>query len=533
MSADLVPRATSLSDIYHPEDVPAQAPRWTALTAAFEARYGHAPAFVSRAPGRVNIIGEHIDYSLYPVLPMAISADAILAVSYTPADPSSARTTFRIEIANLLGDKFPPATFDVPIEGDVEIVAADHHWGNYFKCGLSGALELLRRKAGGKAGVRPADMRVMMDGSVPVGGGLSSSAAFTTASALAVMFANGVTEVDKTELTELAIVSERGVGVNSGGMDQSASVFSTKHSALLVDFVPSLTVTPISFPATSPALTFLIAQSFVTSEKKITAPIHYNLRVAECSLAAAYLNAASNPAGTVLPADNSPLAISLRSFATAHLASNNGGDGSSPLESLIKTVEETLTKEEGYTREEIASVLGLSVPDLEARYMSKFPVRADRFRLRQRALHVFREARRVESFMRLLSNASSTTSSAVDALGGTPPDTSALNTALGDLLNETQASCRDMYECSCPEIDTICDVARRAGSYGSRLTGAGWGGSTVHLVAADKVEDVKAALRREYYDEIGITGSKLDEALVVSKPGSGTCLAVMSDFQSQ
>ena len=56
-----------------------------------------------------------------------------------------------------------------------------------------------------------------MDGTVPAGGGLSSSAAFTSTSALAVMIANGEETVDKTELTELAIVSERAVGVNSGG----------------------------------------------------------------------------------------------------------------------------------------------------------------------------------------------------------------------------------------------------------------------------------------------------------------------------
>lgn len=209
-----VPTATTLSDIYHPEDVASQTPRWTALTTAFTSRYGHAPSFVSRSPGRVNIIGEHIDYSLYPTLPMAITADTILAISSTPTPADS--PTFTIEIANLLGDKFPSSTFEIPVDGEVEIDPKSHDWANYFKCGLSGALQLLRRKRGAE-GVRCASMKVMMDGTVPVGGGLSSSAAFTTASALAVMHANGEGEVDKTELTELAIVSERGVGVNSGG----------------------------------------------------------------------------------------------------------------------------------------------------------------------------------------------------------------------------------------------------------------------------------------------------------------------------
>lgn len=56
-----------------------------------------------------------------------------------------------------------------------------------------------------------------MDGTVPAGGGLSSSAAFVSASALAVMVANGETNINKKDLTEVAIVSERAVGVNSGG----------------------------------------------------------------------------------------------------------------------------------------------------------------------------------------------------------------------------------------------------------------------------------------------------------------------------
>ena len=64
---------------------------------------------------------------------------------------------------------------------------------------------------------KPKSMKILVDGTVPTGGGLSSSAAFVTASALAVMVANGEQTVDKTKLTELAIVSERAVGVNSGG----------------------------------------------------------------------------------------------------------------------------------------------------------------------------------------------------------------------------------------------------------------------------------------------------------------------------
>jgi galactokinase len=209
-----VPVATSLEDIYTHDAVAAQTKRWDALLSKFQTLYGHAAEFVARSPGRVNIIGEHIDYSLYSVLPMAITADSLIAVSTT--DENNKEGTFRIQIANVQDAKFPAHDFDIPYDA-VDIDATVHEWTNYFKSGLRGALELLRKKHAGPAEFRPKSMRILMDGTVPAGGGLSSSAAFVSSSALAVMVANGAQTVDKTELTELAIVSERAVGVNSGG----------------------------------------------------------------------------------------------------------------------------------------------------------------------------------------------------------------------------------------------------------------------------------------------------------------------------
>lgn len=208
-----VPVASSLADIYPPTALSVEEPRWNGLLAKFEKEYGHHAQFIARSPGRVNIIGEHIDYSLYSVLPMAITADAIIAVCTTPTAVDA--TTFTVRVRNVQDAKFAPGEFQVQVGGDVEIDSTKFEWTNYFKSGLRGALGLLYKKKG--ADFRPRNMDVLMDGTVPVGGGLSSSAAFVTASALAVMAANGESTVDKKELTELAIVSERAVGVNSGG----------------------------------------------------------------------------------------------------------------------------------------------------------------------------------------------------------------------------------------------------------------------------------------------------------------------------
>jgi len=141
---------------------------------------------------------------------MAVTVDVLLAIKIRKDSTS-------IRIANVSGEKFPARDLEIPQGGAeaIEIDATVHEWSNYFKAGLRGASELLGKKREGK--FTSVGMDVLVDGSVPAGGGLSSSAAFVCASALAVMRANGEEVVDKTELTELAIVSERAVGVNSGG----------------------------------------------------------------------------------------------------------------------------------------------------------------------------------------------------------------------------------------------------------------------------------------------------------------------------
>ncbi|KAF2445287.1 galactokinase-like protein [Karstenula rhodostoma CBS 690.94] len=513
-----VPTATSLRDIYPEDAVPVQAKRWERILAKFKETYGKPAEFVARSPGRVNIIGEHIDYSLYEVLPMAITADFVMAVAVRPSEEKP-----RVRIANVQSAKFPSREFEIPTEGTIPIDASEHEWTNYFKSGLKGVTELLSKKQGKQ--FVSVGMDVMCDGTVPSGGGLSSSASFTCTTALGVLTANGETKVNKKELCELAIVSEREVGVNSGGMDQAASVFSLRGSALYVSFKPALDYKTLEFPHTDPELTFVTAQSFVAADKHVTAPVCYNLRVVECTLAAVFLSKVFGL--KELPQDSSPLGVSLRGFHDTYFEEKQGvadnnktsvADFEDQLNKLVQLAGDYLPQEEGYSRSDICALLGVSEDELNQRYMSKFPVRAEKFKLRQRALHVFTEALRVIKFRQILSSP--------------PSDGQELIKALGDLMNDTQTSCRDVYDCSCPELDELCDLARGAGAAGSRLTGAGWGGCSVHLVPKDKVEAVKQAWEENYYKKRfpDITKEKLEEAVVVSKPGSGSMvLKVVGD----
>jgi galactokinase len=213
---ELVPQTENIAEVYATDDasVTAVAPehqaRFNGLISKFNQVYSHRPDFVSRSPGRVNIIGEHIDYNLYDVLPTAVSVDVIMAVKVTPTNGEP-----YVKIANVQPEKFPSREFTVPRDTDIEIDPKHHEWVNYFKAGLSGALKFLR-KAKQDGSFTPASVEVLVDGNVPPGGGISSSAAFVCSSALAVMKANNH-NVSKQDLLDLAVVSERAVGVYSGG----------------------------------------------------------------------------------------------------------------------------------------------------------------------------------------------------------------------------------------------------------------------------------------------------------------------------
>ena len=347
-------------------------------------------------------------------------------------------------------------------------------------------------------------------------------------------------------------------------MDQAASVLSEIGSALYVSFVPKLHASPVKIPQTDPEIVFLAAQSYVQADKQATASIHYNLRVVECALAAECLAKIFRLERPLKP-DSSPLTISLRSFHDAYFCQKEDvknditdtpvEDFRQQLDKLIHMTDEYLMQEDGYTLEEISQILGESEDNLRSKFMEKVPVRADRFMLRQRALHVFTEARRVIDFMTLLSSppvpyqtdtgAKDHTSAKDDepdngndgiTANNGRNDYSTYLRHLGALMNETQDSCRDVYDCSAPELDELCQLALSAGAYGSRLTGAGWGGCSVHLVPADKVDAVMEKWREGYYKkkfaEMGKDGDldlEKEGAVVKSRPGSGSCIVLIDD----
>ena len=87
-------------------------------------------------------------------------------------------------------------------------------------------------------------------------------------------------------------------------------------------------------------------------------------------------------------------------------------------------------------------------------------------------------------------------------------------------MNESHYSCRDNYECSCPELDELTEICRKSGAYGSRLTGAGWGGCSVSLIPKDKLDDFLANVKAQYYSKINKLDA-FDTFAFPTKPSDG------------
>jgi N-acetylgalactosamine kinase len=95
-------------------------------------------------------------------------------------------------------------------------------------------------------------------------------------------------------------------------------------------------------------------------------------------------------------------------------------------------------------------------------------------------------------------------------------------------MDASHTSCRDLYECSCPELEELVALAKARGALGARLTGAGWGGCAVMLVPEALVTTFLADLQRLFYDKRVADGTlppaELPSALFATKPGAGAAL---------
>jgi N-acetylgalactosamine kinase len=224
---------------------------------------GAGDAVLARAPGRVNLIGEHTDYNGFPVLPFAIERDVVVA--------GRARDDGIVDAASR-EPRFPPRRFPATLP---LAPFADGDWGNYVKAATDALL-----RAGASLG--GASLRV--DGTVPIDAGVSSSSALVVAAALAQLSLAGV-PFDRVALAETLARGERYVGTLSGGMDQAAILLAKPGHAVRLDFFP-LRARAVAVPDDA---CFILAHSLARAAKAGAARGHYNQRVIECRAACALL----------------------------------------------------------------------------------------------------------------------------------------------------------------------------------------------------------------------------------------------------
>jgi galactokinase len=214
---------------------------------------------VASAPGRVNLIGEHIDYNGLSVLPMAIQFRVHVAFRRRPD-----RGVHVISTAA----GFEPREFTL---GDPLAPFPIGDWGNYVKA----ACQALLRSVGALPGVDAA-----IHSEVPVAAGLSSSSALVVAFAVAMLQASGHS-VPVLDLARLLAEGERYVGTQGGGMDQAIALGGRAGHAARIAFRPlSLHLVPIAA-----SWRFVVADSLVRAEKSGAARETYNRRTAECEAA--------------------------------------------------------------------------------------------------------------------------------------------------------------------------------------------------------------------------------------------------------
>lgn len=358
---------------------------------AYIARYGVRPRLIVRAPGRVNLLGEHTDYNGGFVLPVAIDRATYVA--------ARAREDTVVHSYAVQFDQEDSFTLD-RIERQTQ-----HPWANYVRGVVKGLLARDLPMTG-------AD--VLISGDVPLGSGLSSSAALEVAVGYAFQLMNNINLLGE-ELALLAQGAENNfVGVQCGIMDQFISALGRADHALLID-CRDLSYRPVPIP---PAVRVVVCDSRV---QRTLAASAYNTRRAECNDAVQRLR------------QHMPKIMTLRDVT----------------------------------------------PEDLAHYGSTLPAV-----VRARARHVVSE------------NARTVAGAAALEAGDVA--------TFGRLMNESHSSLRDDYEVSVPELDTLVELGQaRPGCYGSRLTGAGFGGCTVSLVEESAVEEFVTVVEQAYREATG------------------------------
>lgn len=465
-------------------------PRVENLTKLFEKKFNSEPQYVICAPGRVNLIGDHIDYHGFSVLPMAIEKCILLCCRIVDKDPSSPDPVQPIIQLCNTDPRFSDWCGDHGLHYGSNLHKS-HQWHNYILCGYHGVL------ASSLLQVPPSDifnhaiqigseeklveqalpilgrlqrLEILVDSDLPIASGLSSSSALICASSLAtsmlirpLLGTEGT--IDNRLLAESCSYFEHLIGTHGGGMDQAVILTAQEGFAKFVEFDPKLSCNNVQLPE---GVVWLISHCGSSYPKAATTG--FNMRVLETKLGAAMI------------AKTYQLeSIDLDRSITLGKIKRLLFDDLSAKDIVAQIRREVFDMTDEFELSEICHKLDMNIDDLTNKFMINGELLRDslncKLKVAARCEHIFEEAERVERFK---------------ATCGDKPDLK----VLGQLMLDSHCSLRDKYECSHPALDNLVTIAIDSGALGSRLTGAGWGGCIVTLAEASMAQKVAQELNK-------------------------------------
>ena len=421
--------------------------------------------FLIKAPGRVNLIGEHIDYCGFPVLPIAIEKSCYIKFSVSAVeDRQDGRGKISLDLQNHEGEKYPGFSHENLLEINE---SADFQntveWNHYVLAGILGVVNFVKKNLDTSGFSRSFTISGHVYSDIPPGAGLSSSSALVVASGLLMLQSLILTSIFKiTEYLNLTLEnfaqlmaeSEKYVGTQGGGMDQAISVLAEKNKVGLINFLPTTRIENFNFSDNLPKTKIIVAHSGKVMEKARSTD--FNERVLCAKYGAKIISGQE-----VLKKSN--LSTEQMKDSLKKLPE------SITLENLIQQYGplENMERFENLPKNMVCSI-------------------------RDRMTHIVHEQQRVLDFVELLKNSQ--------------PNNLEL---AGSLLNDSQKSLKYFYNCSCPEIDFLCEFLnkRRDQVLGCRLTGAGWGGCIVAIVRDDNksgklVQELEEIIKRQNKSDI-------------------------------
>ena len=457
----------------------AQKRRYTELIDLFIKRYGDKKVIISRAPGRVNLMGRHIDHRGGGINVMDIDKDTVFIASPRDDDvvnmvnTDGAYPDRRFSIGETL-NMAPHDTWLGYLENETvaaALSASKGDWSNYAKAAV------LRAQL--ESGMPRIGMDLAASGTIPAAAGLSSSSSIVVAVMEAVVALNCLNITDKTFI-DLCGEGEWFVGSRGGAGDHAAMKCGRKNCIVHLGFKPFEVGESAAF---SDRYAVIVANSMRKAKKSEGSRDKFNMKVACYEIAFMLLKRAYP-------------SLELREFRDLTKIRPY-----SELYRMLKKVPETMT------RGGIKALLPEYGNELKRIFMNH----ADPgiYELRGVALYGISECERSERFMDTLKSGDYKAIGEMMKIShnGDRIRETAITDELLDTLAEANADIAlqsGAYGCSTEQIDALCDLMNATdGVLGSELVGAGLGGCVIALVEKDKADAVLEKIGTEYYDRHG------------------------------